>query len=521
MVFIGNPNLDEINLNYKLNGNMYSLTYKETLPIFSRLYKHPNCIFPIQIEPQDTVTALLEIRHKSINVYTEIKILTENQFMYKDKLTSLLYGGYFGFELVVLMLIPFLIIYGTPTKFALSYFLYHFFILVIVADSTGHLFSYIIPNLSGYEKQITRFLTASIFLLLINLTKKLLEDSKLYLTDYILIVLFGFIVIMLLSFKQLPVSMLDGLTYFLVLYTIISIVWILYLLWSNYIRRSNLVLIFSIGISPLIFSSVLRIFANLMLIENEHLLRIANYSLSGSVLFESIVFFGLFIYINVEKKNKLNASKLKEKELIIANQNALLNERIRISSDIHDDIGSGLLLIKYLCQKLKRRNNNEYHQSEILEISDRSDQLIENLKEMIWTLDADQNTLEDLIIHLRQQVSSYLSAFDIELNIKVNEQIPKTVVSYDFRRNVQLVIKEVIQNIVKHSIASSVDMIIEGKESLILSIKDNGIGFNPQRIKKGKGLENINSRVAKLNGQLKTASGNGVFYNISIPIDRV
>jgi two-component system sensor histidine kinase UhpB len=83
------------------------------------------------------------------------------------------------------------------------------------------------------------------------------------------------------------------------------------------------------------------------------------------------------------------------------------------------------------------------------------------------------------------------------------------------------IIQEALNNAIKHARAKSVLIRISTqKNTLHLQIKDDGVGFEQHKIKKGAGLNNIQNRVYLSNGllSLETAPGNGCTINIKIPV---
>ena len=494
VIFIGNPNLDKIDFHYRINGKSKSLHYEEEVPIYSRLYEHPNCVLPFRLEPQDTLVGLLELSHINLNIYSHIRIYSDKEFSYKDKRISLMYGAYFGFEIFILMLIPMLFYFGTPLKTALSYFIYHFLILSIVVDSSGYLYSYIAPGFNMYEKQITRLISSGIFLMLTNLTKLLLEDKKVYFLDYVRYILFGLIILVLILFRYLPEYLIDLSTYVIIIHVVISILLIIYLLKSNFSKKRLTVTIFAIGISPMIFAGLLRSFLNIVVLENELFLSIANYSLIGSVLFESIVFFGLFWFLSFDKNKKLNESKIKEKELIIANQQALSSERSRISQALHDGINSRIASLKLLITNKTGETNKNKIVNELGAINSDIRSISHALNPHTLKFHGLKGAIEEQIFNIESNNSNIQIKFnyDQSLNILGNDHIEFLYYST----------LELLQNIMKHSTATElmISIYLNDAEEVVLDFIDNGEAFEMNEEHFGLGLRNIKTNAKLFQG---------------------
>jgi signal transduction histidine kinase len=200
--------------------------------------------------------------------------------------------------------------------------------------------------------------------------------------------------------------------------------------------------------------------------------------------------------------------------------NAKDKERVRISKEIHDDIGSGLTNIRLLSEIAKDRNKN-ISLPEIDKISASANELVENMNEIIWSINSRNDTLSNLIAYLRRFTLSYFeNAEQITVSAKIPSTIPEVQISSDFRRSTFLVIKESLHNIIKHADATHVDIDIEIKmNTLCISIKDNGKGFNQSEANQfSNGLKNMRERVEVLQGQFIIKNFKGTLITICLPI---
>ena len=98
---------------------------------------------------------------------------------------------------------------------------------------------------------------------------------------------------------------------------------------------------------------------------------------------------------------------------------------------------------------------------------------------------------------------------------------PVSLVFKEFRKNIFLIFKETLANIIKHSKATTALVQMNFHESdLFITVEDNGVGFDTQQIQDGIGLKNINSRVRYLNAQLDIdSSENGTSFQINIDLN--
>lgn len=220
----------------------------------------------------------------------------------------------------------------------------------------------------------------------------------------------------------------------------------------------------------------------------------------------------------LEKKDHL----LREQNLKLEKHLAIEQERNRIASEMHDDLGSGLTTIKYLSEKALLQAETNDDRAQIQKIADQSQDLIRNMSEIIWALNLRNDNLGNLLAYLRRYSSEYLE--DNRLKILWDQaEIPQELkVTGEKRRNVFLVVKELLHNIVKHAGATEVDIdTVLKDQSLTISIKDNGSGFDYESgLDQGNGLYNLARRIDSINGSWELKSdGKGTLVEFTFPLD--
>ncbi len=244
-----------------------------------------------------------------------------------------------------------------------------------------------------------------------------------------------------------------------------------------------------------------------------------------------LVFFTIALQFKILRNNRegiieMQALRLenknKELQTFMAIMNAKDNERTRIAQEIHDDIGSGLTNIRLLSEIIKAKS---VHQSnvEIDKISHSASGLIENMNEIIWSINSKNDNLPNLIAYLRSYVVNYFEDYNqFKIKTDVTDSIPNLIIDGNFRRAVFLVIKEALHNILKHSNASIVNLQIIIIESNILNIivQDNGIGLQENKnILFSNGLRNMKDRIQNLGGNVHFYAKNGVIIHLQIPLN--
>lgn len=184
------------------------------------------------------------------------------------------------------------------------------------------------------------------------------------------------------------------------------------------------------------------------------------------------------------------------------------HERLRIARDIHDDLGSGLSKINFLSEIIYQKTEH------IPEVSSSSKAVMEtvksmigNMRDLIWALNPDNATIANLVARMREYTTDYLEDFNIDLKYTIQENLPQTPITKECHRELFMVVKEILNNITKHSKATEVYFSISlSEDDFKVSIKDNGIGFNINTINKGNGLNNIKNRIESIGGGFNIVS---------------
>ncbi|MBS1650447.1 MAG: tetratricopeptide repeat protein [Bacteroidetes bacterium] len=213
---------------------------------------------------------------------------------------------------------------------------------------------------------------------------------------------------------------------------------------------------------------------------------------------------------------KLNRSK-QLIELRSATIKAEESERMRIAKDIHDDLGSGLTKLRFMSEALKTEEQNV--QKIILNINESSNQLVDSLKDLIWVMNKENSTLENLISRIREFSNQYLEDCSLELKFIAPAQIPENKINIEVSRNIFMIVKESLQNIVKHAKAKNVIIeVLLSDVALEILISDDGCGIKNEN-KTGNGLLNMSSRAKQINAIFNinsSSSGTKIKLNIAL-----
>ena len=189
--------------------------------------------------------------------------------------------------------------------------------------------------------------------------------------------------------------------------------------------------------------------------------------------------------------------------------------RLRIASDLHDDIGSALTRIVIHSEQLQSNPDQEKTASNLSKIASISREVITTMSDVIWSIDSRQDSLGDMIDRMLDFSYNTLSLKDIKFTFLHNGLDKNKKIPVDYRQNIYYIFKEAINNIVKHADATEVTIRLSNEKSQFhMQIHDNGTGFNPETGHKGHGLKNMKMRADRIRGQLDITVNNGVQINL-------
>ena len=231
---------------------------------------------------------------------------------------------------------------------------------------------------------------------------------------------------------------------------------------------------------------------------------------------------GIFIVWYFWKSKQKLRIKLIEERII---QKTEEHERLRIAKDIHDDLGSGLTKINFLSEIIFQKTENlpEIRNSSEA-VKETAKKMIENMRDLIWVLNPDNTTIANLLARMREYSTDYLEDYPIELQNCFPENLPQIAITKEAHRELFMVVKESFNNIAKHSRATKVSFNAKiENDCLKFSIKDNGLGFIVDFVKKGNGLRNMQSRLESIDGLCTIVSNptNGTEINVTVPIQKI
>jgi ligand-binding sensor domain-containing protein/two-component sensor histidine kinase len=203
---------------------------------------------------------------------------------------------------------------------------------------------------------------------------------------------------------------------------------------------------------------------------------------------------------------------------------ALERVRTRIASDLHDDIGANLTKIAILTEAEQQRSGAQRLAGALPSIARISRESVASMSDIVWAINPKRDSLLDLTRRMRRFAADAFTARDIAFSFRAPGAEQNIKLGADIRRQVYLIFKESVNNIVRHSACTNaaIDFRLDGA-SFILHIKDNGRGFDPNQENEGQGLVSMRRRAQSFNGALEIISGSdgaGTTIMVTIPAPR-
>jgi signal transduction histidine kinase/ligand-binding sensor domain-containing protein len=214
----------------------------------------------------------------------------------------------------------------------------------------------------------------------------------------------------------------------------------------------------------------------------------------------------------------LATRRLRKRMEELERKRMLERERARIAKDIHDDLGASLTLIAVLGDLAKKERVEE----RVEKMSATAREAVKSLDEIVWAVNPRNDTLAHLIDYMGQFAVNYLRDAGIRCLLDVPDQAPACTVPTNVRHNVFLVVKEALQNIVKHAHATEVWLHVSvAAGRLRIAVEDNGCGFERAPDDAwADGLRNMRQRLAEVGGDcdIRSESGKGTTISVTLPL---
>lgn len=178
--------------------------------------------------------------------------------------------------------------------------------------------------------------------------------------------------------------------------------------------------------------------------------------------------------------------------------------RVRIASDLHDDIGSSLTKISLQSELIQEGIEPQEMTTYLKNIARMSRELVTAMSDIVWSIDARNDTIESLLDKMRNFAASTLAAKDVQFTfahsgLDLGKKLP-----VDVRENLYLIFKEAINNIARHAAASKVSIVLRNdSDKFSLFVVDDGKGWSGDERPSGHGVKNMRMRAQRLKGTIE------------------
>ncbi|WP_163398502.1 tetratricopeptide repeat-containing sensor histidine kinase [Flavobacterium fluviatile] len=253
-------------------------------------------------------------------------------------------------------------------------------------------------------------------------------------------------------------------------------------------------------------------------------------------VFSILSLIGLFFYIYKTQQARNRELLFKQQQqianediynLMISQQNAIETMRIRekkkVAQELHDGVLGRMFGVRISLDSLDKLDEDtaaDKRKKYLLELKE----IEQDIREISHDLNKEKSGLiNNFVAILEKLFQNQTNTFETQLVYNIDTNINWDLVSNVVKINLYRIIQEALQNGNKYAKAKTITVELKSEINyLVLSISDDGIGFNTHKTKKGIGLQNIEYRTAECNGnvEINSARGEGTVILVKIPIDQ-
>lgn len=216
----------------------------------------------------------------------------------------------------------------------------------------------------------------------------------------------------------------------------------------------------------------------------------------------------------------LRTAHLYQRELM--RQLEFERERVRIAGDMHDEIGSSLTKIVIASELALKTELPDETKSLLDRITRTSREVIDSIGNIIWAINPRNDRLDNLAGYMREFASDFFELSAVRCHFVFPDALPDVPFSAETRRNIFLVFKEALNNVLKHANASEVSIrLLVSEQHIEFIVEDNGVGFTScERRTFGNGLLNMGKRMESIGGvcEIMSRQQGGTKVVIGMPV---
>ncbi|MEP6747447.1 MAG: tetratricopeptide repeat protein [Bacteroidota bacterium] len=193
-----------------------------------------------------------------------------------------------------------------------------------------------------------------------------------------------------------------------------------------------------------------------------------------------------------------------------------------LARDLHDDIGSTITSINIMSRMSLQQPAGQDSMifSSMHKIQDRSAAIMESLGDIVWAINPQNDTVEQMICRMKEFTEEILGPQGIQYTFNEEGNPASLALDIKKRKDFYLLFKEAVNNAAKYSQCKNLFIQLRQEaQSLFLSVKDDGIGFDETAVTNGNGLRNMRERAAAMGAKISinTAPGKGTGIFAEVP----
>jgi signal transduction histidine kinase/ligand-binding sensor domain-containing protein len=205
---------------------------------------------------------------------------------------------------------------------------------------------------------------------------------------------------------------------------------------------------------------------------------------------------------------------------------AIERMRTRIATDLHDEVGADLSRISLLAE-FARRDLGEPPapvRSMLAEVAKTARDAVTDMSDIVWALKRERENLAEVVARVRDFAAEGGAPAGLALSVAIDEDLEGLVLAGELRRELYLVLKEAVTNVLRHAEARTMELTIRRSgRGLVATLRDDGRGFSPDAPRKsrgGHGLGNMRTRAEALGATFRIESTPGQGTTIRIELER-
>ncbi len=195
--------------------------------------------------------------------------------------------------------------------------------------------------------------------------------------------------------------------------------------------------------------------------------------------------------------------------------------RSKVARDLHDDMGSTLSSIKIMSNIALEKNDLSTTQTYLKTIQQNANSMQESMSDMVWAINPENDTLEQVIVRMKEFAAEILEPLDIQYEFLEEDDFSRTKMDLNTRKDFFLIFKEAVNNAAKYSQCKNFTVELKrDAQGILLLARDDGKGFDPTLPNGGNGLKNIKHRANNIKATIHIESihGEGTSIQLKMPI---